>query len=250
VIEAQLRGPKGELPGAAEFLRRFGDRRQPRSVNYLFDREADAREALGLLQNNKIAGKHFYRNELEREEIASQAGLFFGIHVGSEPLLIGDEVDATQMGELDLAADYSTYAVVASSKAQRTIARHTQGIEWTPLRGSPGYFRVEGVPQLSGAIFLPHAVERGMNENSSVVWARSDGRYIIGAEDARVLKDVGLGTFRKLRIGFETVGSNAYTVASGTLVDACLREGLRGLLQPVTPLLLESHPLANAPPLL
>jgi hypothetical protein len=103
VIEVRLREVNGrELPGAAEFLQRFGKRPPPRATSYVFDREEEAREALGLLRKNKLTGRHFFRNELERDEIASQAALFLGIHMGSEPLLSGDDVDASQMGELDL----------------------------------------------------------------------------------------------------------------------------------------------------
>jgi hypothetical protein len=246
VIEAELYDLDGILPGAEEFLRRYAPNRSGKTTTFVFSDERKADEAFSFLATLRLKADRFYSFRLADDEVPRYPAIYLGIKI-VDSLLNNDTVNEALMEDCDLALDYQSERIVAALNVRGLLEGSTRGLRWSALRhsGTREFMSVDITERLPEPIIIPVPIEVSPNEEPPGTFAvRSDGRDIITRNNVLHLSEVGVAISEEVKVVSRTVRCRPRCVASGAVIHNLQANGVRGLLEPLTPLILESDRLA------
>jgi hypothetical protein len=245
-IEAELYSLDGILPGGREFITRYAPYQLVRTTTFVFSDERLFRDARSLLSHYGLNAKTFYIVKLNKDEIQTPPAIDVGIH-NVDSLLVDNRVNEGQLDQAEMAVDYQSGRIVVTPRVKNLLERITMGLEWEPMEGMGGqelYFMsvVESLPE---PIVVHSPVYIGPNEHPPGTYAvQSDGRDSITNANIVKLKEVGLAMSEWIRTESAVMKCRPRLIASGAIVEALQSAKVKGLLEPVSPLIPESHPLS------
>jgi hypothetical protein len=246
-IEAELYSLDGILPGGSEFITRFAPYRIDRTTTYIFSDEHLFRDALSLLSQYGLKATTYYIFRLNQDEIKAYPALYIGIH-NIDGLLIDDQVNERKLGKADMAKDYQSERIVITLRVKNLLERMSKGMKWEPVEGMTGreFILMNVEEYLPEPVIVPSPVYIGPNENPPGTYAvQSDGRDVITNANIAKLKNVGIAVSGDVRVKEEVMKWRPRLIASGEIVQALQSAKVKGLLEPISPLLTESHPLSS-----
>jgi hypothetical protein len=246
-IEAELYSLDGILPGGSEFITRYAPYRIDRTTTYVFSDEHLFREAMSLLLQYGLKATTFYIFKLNQDEIKAYPAIYIGIH-NIDGLLIDDRVNERQLGQAEMAKDYQSERIVVTLRVKNLLERMSRGLKWEPVEGMAGqeFILMSVVEYLPEPIVVPSPVYIGPNEYPPGTYAvQSDGRDVITNANIAKLKGVGLAVSEDVRVEEKSMKWRPRLIASGEIVHALQSAKVKGLLEPISPLLPESHPLSS-----
>jgi hypothetical protein len=248
-LEVMLHNLDGPLPGSRAFQAGYAGQRVGPTTTFAFEDEQMLMEALSFLAQFGLKSRQFFVFDLEPSEVAAFPAIYLGVHVVDDLVVgVGKQIDASQLDHRGMAVDYHTEALVVSRQVQEILLETTTGLHWTSMPSTDGKDRsvVHVHEYLPDPIVVPVPLFVGPNESPVGTYAvQSDGRDIVTAVNADRLRQVGLAASLEVRIPSGVLNWRPRLVASGAVVAALQSANVRGLLEPLTPLLLERHVLSQ-----
>lgn len=246
-IEAELYSLDGILPGGDEFNTRYASYRTGRTTTYVFSDEHLFREAMSLLSQYGLKATTFYIFKLNQDEINAYPAIYIGIH-NINGLLIDDRVNESQLGQAEMAKDYQSERIVVTPRVKNLLESMSRGLKWEPVEGMAGqeFFSMSVVEDLPEPIVVPSPVYIGPNEYPPGTYAvQSDGRDVITNANIAKLKDVGIAVSEDVKVKEKVMKWRPRLIASGEIAHALQSAKVKGLLEPISPLIPETHPLSS-----
>jgi hypothetical protein len=246
VIEAELYGAEGALPGAEEFMVAYAEDKTGPTTTYVFRDVRRMEDAAALLAEHGLKHTDFYIFDLEADEVSAYPAFYLGVHVVWN-LFAHGTVDAAPLDEFDIVKDYETEHVVVSTEVRKILEDTTSGLTWSAVTGTDGQqrFLMMVTTDLSDPIDIPAPVEIAKNKYPIGTYSvRSDGRDVITMSNVSTLAETGIAVSHEARIPSGIVKWRARLLASGRVVSALRSAGVKGILEPLVPLITEAHPLA------
>jgi hypothetical protein len=246
-IQAELYSLDGILPGGSEFITRYAPYRTGRTTTYVFSEEHLFRDAMSLLSQYGLKAKTFYVFELNQDEIKAYPAVYIGIH-DIDGLFVDDRVDDGRLGRFEMAMDYQSERIVVTLRVKDLLERISRGLKWEAVEGMAGQELVlmSVVEHLPEPIIVPSPVFIGPNEYPPGTYAvQSDGRDVITNANIAKLKGVGIAVSEDVRTKEKVMKWRPRLIASGEIEYALQSAKVKGLLEPISPLLPESHPLSS-----
>jgi hypothetical protein len=148
----------------------------------------------------------------------------------------------------DIGKDYESEKIVISQQAKAILKEMTQQIEWIDAKGSTGHdFSVMKVIRiLQDPIIIPSPSFMGMNETPHGTYAiRSDGRDVISTKNINIIKEVGIALSLNAKVNQKVLRWRPRLIISGAAYYALASAGIKCLLEPISPLIPENHPLSQ-----
>jgi hypothetical protein len=246
-IEAELYSLDGILPGGSEFITRYAPYRLGRTTTYVFSDEHLFRDAMCLLSQYGLKATTFYIFELNQDEIKAHPAIYIGIH-NIDGLLVDGRVSEGRLGQFEMAKDYHSERIVVTLRVKDMLERMSRGLKWEMVEGMAGqeFVLMSVVEYLPEPIVVPSPVYIGLNEHPPGTYAvQSDGRDVITNANIAKLKDVGIAVSEKIMVKTEVMKWRPRLIALGTIQHALQSAKVKGLLEPISPLIPESHPLSS-----
>ncbi len=248
LIEAEMYSQSGILHGAEEFLRRFSVYARGRTTIFIFPDERIWRDALELLARYGMKAETFYSFHLDPEEVIDYPAFYFSVEVAEDLLINHSVVDVSRLGANDIAKDYASESIVVRPHVRELLEGLVQRVSWMTVSSSDGrdLWLMNITERLPQPIIVPLPVYVGPNQEPPGTYAvRSDGRDVITSDNISKLENVGLAASEIVQIPLATLRWRPRLVASGDVIHILQGAGMKGLLiEPLSPLLRESHPLA------
>lgn len=246
-IETELYDNDGILTGGEEFLRRYPAQRYGKTTTFVFSEEGMLAEALSLLAKYGLKAERFYVFELDPNEVATYPAIYLGIYITYD-LLIDNRVNEMQLNQAGIAMDYQSERIVVTPRVKKLLEGMTRGLQWESTEGTDrrAFVLMKVVEQLPEPIVVPSPVYLGLNERPPGTYAvRSDGRDVITNANISKLVEVGLAVSEEVETQSKVLRWRPRLVASGAVIHALQSASIKGLLEPISPLIPESHPLAH-----
>jgi hypothetical protein len=152
------------------------------------------------------------------------------------------------MGRYEMAMDYQSERIVVTWRVKTLLESLSQGLQWEPVGGTAGreFVLMSVTEALPEPIIVPSPVFVGPNEHPPDTYAvQSDGRDVITDANIAKLKDVGIALSNEIKVKTKVVKHRPYLIALGTIIHALQSARVKGLLEPSSLLIPESHPLSS-----
>jgi hypothetical protein len=245
VVQAELLDVRtGAHPAASEFMARYDKYRFGKTTTYSFSEEPLAQAAIAYLRDHKIKVEVYRDMTLAPDEIEGYPAVFLTIE-GATDLFIEQFYDPSVLAKRDIAQDFETQKIIVTDRARELISRASIGVRFDAVEGTDGdtrhVLRVDKM--LDDPIDLPGVLEIVPNDQPpGTVGARCDGRHVLSRRDTSMVRECGVVVATQVR-GDGAVHRIAppYILSSGRLMHRLLEAELKGLVEPITPLLLHDE---------
>jgi hypothetical protein len=248
ILEVELHGDSGILPGAAEFVAVYEVyRRGPTLTTFVFP-EGDALEsALADLAAHALAFQHIYTFKFRRAELLNHPGFGFGLPCLYD-VLLGERVNPQALKKREMAQDFASGRLLFAARIRDAIAPFIAGARWHALESAAGqWFSLEVQTTLHDPLLILRPFEVTENAQRPGTYRLVyDGRAVISERDVETLRRCGLCYGDRMTLdGVTLLRHPMPLLASGRLMYA-LHPFLKGRERSeFSALLTASHPLAQ-----
>lgn len=249
ILEVELYGDSGILPGAAEFAAAYEPYRPgPTLTNFVFPDGAALESALADLAARALAFQHIYTFKFRRAELLDYPGFGFGPPCLYD-VLLGERVNLKVLKKREMALDYASGRLVFAARIRDAIAPCIADAHWRELESAAGqWFSLEVQATLRDPLVILQPFEVTENAQPPETYRLIyDGRAVISDWDIETLRRCGLCYAGRMTVNGVTLRRHPMPLlASGRLMHA-LHPFLKGRAKTeFSALLTASHPLAQA----
>ncbi len=144
ILEVELYGDNGILPGAAEFAAAYeAYRRGPTLTTFVFPDGDLLESALADLAARALAFQHIYTFKFRQAELLDYPGFSFGLPCLYD-VLLGERVNLKALKKREMALDYASGRLVFAARIRDAIAPFIAGAHWRELESAAGqWFSLE-----------------------------------------------------------------------------------------------------------
>ena len=227
------------LPAGDVFFRQYATYKTG-DITFEFPDERSLEEAHHFATNLGLRSAILHVFSLEQTDFANIPGIYFAPE-SVYGLFQGDRVNLEVLESRDLAVDYDTNRIVASDKTRHLLGE-TRSISWSslPRAARAGWSQLTIAKSLPDPIFIPTPLEMGHSEGiDDRYWVRSNGRDFLTKSNAAVLQQLGIAASDMGRTPTGAFSWDRRLVASGKVIEALIGANVKGLVRPLTPLLME-----------
>ncbi|MBN1919831.1 MAG: hypothetical protein JW892_01190 [Anaerolineae bacterium] len=249
ILEVELYGVSGILPGAMEFATAYEAYRPgPTLTTFVFPEGVELESALADLAARALVFQHIYTFKFRWAELLDYPGFGFGLPCLYD-VLFGEQVNLKALRKREMALDYASGRLVFAARIRDAIAPFIAGAHWRELESAAGQaFALEVQATLRDPLLILQPFE--VTENALCPGTYSlvyDGRAVISERDIETLRRCGLCYADRMTVNGVTLPRHPMPLlASGRLMHA-LHPFLKGRAKAeFSALLTASHPLAQA----